>query len=140
VPSLSIVADQQILLAKDAFAKFGDVQLVDGRSIDHQTIKDADILLVRSVTKVNEALLKNSKIKFVGTATSGIDHIDTDYLQKSNIYFSHALGSNARSVAEYVLSSLFVTAEQQGFSLTEKTVGIIGCGQVGSRVKRFMDG
>ncbi len=136
---LSIVADQQILLAREAFSVFGNVQLVDGRSIDQDAVKDADVLLVRSVTKVNETLLKNSKINFVGSATSGIDHIDTDYLQKSNITFSHALGSNARSVAEYILSSLFVTAEQQNFSLTEKTVGIIGCGQVGSRVKRFMD-
>jgi erythronate-4-phosphate dehydrogenase len=139
VSSLSIVADQQILLAKESFSKFGDVQLVDGRSIDHQMIKDADVLLVRSVTKVNETLLKDSKIKFVGSATSGIDHIDTDYLRKSNIPFAQALGSNARSVAEYVLSSLFIIAEQQGFALADKTVGIIGCGQVGSRVKRFMD-
>jgi erythronate-4-phosphate dehydrogenase len=137
--SLSIVADQQILLAKEAFSKFGDIQLVDGRSIDHHTIKNADILLVRSVTKVNEALLKNSKVSFVGSATSGIDHIDTDYLQHSNIAFSQALGSNARSVAEYVLSSLFVSTEQQGFNLKDKTVGIIGCGQVGSRLKKFMD-
>ncbi len=136
---LSIVADQQILLAKETFSKFGDVQLVDGRSVDQQMLKNTDVLLVRSVTRVNESLLKDSKIKFVGSATSGIDHIDSDYLQKSNIHFSHALGSNARSVAEYVLSSLFVTAEQHGFSLKEKTVGIIGCGQVGSRVKRFMD-
>ncbi len=137
--SLSIVADQQILLAKETFSSFGEVQLVDGRSIDHQLIKDADVLLVRSVTKVNESLLKNSKIAFVGSATSGIDHIDIDYLQKSNITFSHALGSNARSVAEYVLSSLLVTAEQQDFDLAEKTIGIIGYGQVGSRVKLFME-
>ncbi len=137
--SLSIVADQQILFAKEAFSNVGDVQLVDGRSIDHQTLQGADVLLVRSVTKVNESLLKDSKIKFVGSATSGIDHIDTDFLKKCNISFSHALGSNARSVAEYILSSLLVTAEQQGFELADKTVGIIGCGQVGSRVKRFMD-
>lgn len=139
MPSLSIVADQQILFAREAFSSFGEIKLVDGRSIDPQSIRDADVLLVRSVTKVNESLLKNSRVKFVGSATSGIDHIDTDYLQKSNITFTQALGSNARSVAEYVLSSLFVTAEQQGISLKEKTVGIIGCGQVGSRVKRFMD-
>lgn len=137
--SLSIVVDQQILLAKEAFSKFGDVQLVDGRSIDQQMIKNTHVLLVRSVTKVNEALLKDSRIKFVGSATSGIDHIDTDYLKKSGIPFSQALGSNARSVAEYVLSSLLVVAEQHDFSLREKTVGIIGCGQVGSRVKQFMD-
>jgi len=137
--SLSIVADRQILLAEETFSSFGDIELVDGRSIDQSTVKNTDVLLVRSVTQVNESLLKNSNISFVGSATSGIDHIDTDYLKKSNINFVHAPGSNARSVAEYVLSSLFATAEFNNFDLTEKTVGIIGCGQVGSRVKRFLE-
>jgi len=136
---LSIIADQQILLAREAFSKFGVVRLVDGRSIDQQMLKDADVLLVRSVTQVDESLLKESKISFVGSATSGIDHIDIEYLEKSSICFSHALGCNARSVAEYVLSSLLVTAKHLGFSLTEKTVGIIGCGQIGSWVRHFMD-
>ncbi len=136
---LSIVADRQILLAEETFSKFGKVELVDGRSIDEATVKNADVLLVRSVTQVDEPLLKNSKVGFVGSATSGIDHIDTDYLKKSNISFVHAPGSNARSVAEYVLSSLLATAEFNNFDLTKKTVGIIGCGQVGSRVKRFLD-
>ncbi len=85
--------------------------------------RNADVLLVRSVTRVDESLLKNSKVGFVGSATSGIDHIDTDYLKKSNISFAHAPGSNARSVAEYVLSSLFATAEYNGFDLTQKTDG-----------------
>lgn len=137
--SLSIVADQQILFAKEVFSNFGTVELVDGRSINQASVKNADVLLVRSVTKVNEALLKDSQVSFVGSATSGIDHIDTDYLEKSKIHFTHAPGSNARSVAEYVLSSLFATAEYNGFDLTKKTVGIIGCGQVGSRVQRFME-
>lgn len=137
--SLSIVADQQILFAKEAFSSFGDVALVDGRSIEQATIENADVLLVRSVTKVNQHLLQQSKIKFVGSATSGIDHIDINYLKQSDIAFAQALGSNARSVAEYVLSSLFVVAENQNFDLKDKTIGIIGCGQVGSRVKRFMD-
>lgn len=137
--SLTIVADRQILLAEETFSRFGKVELVDGRSIDHSTVKNADVLFVRSVTQVDESLLKNSKIGFVGSATSGIDHIDTDYLKKSNICFAHAPGSNARSVAEYVLSSLLATAEFNNFDLTKKTVGIIGCGQVGSRVKRFLE-
>ena len=136
---LSIVADRQILLAEETFSRFGDVELVDGRSIDEAAVKNADVLLVRSVTPVDESLLKNSKIGFVGSATSGIDHIDTDYLKKSNISFVHAPGSNARSVAEYVLSSLLATAEFNNFDLTKKTVGIIGCGQVGSRLKRFLE-
>jgi erythronate-4-phosphate dehydrogenase len=139
VSSLKIVADQQITLAKEVFSQFGEVELVNGRSIDQDTVQDADVLLVRSVTKVNQALLNNSKVSFVASATSGIDHIDTDYLKKSNISFSHAPGSNARSVAEYVLSSLLVLSEQQGSNLADKTIGIIGCGQVGSRVKRFME-
>lgn len=137
--SLSIVADQQILLAEQLLSELGNVKLVNGRAIDREMIKDADALLVRSVTHVNQALLEGSTIRFVGSATSGIDHIDTDYLKKSNIHFEHAPGSNARSVAEYVLSSLFVTAEYNNLELTGKTVGIIGCGQVGSRVKRFME-
>ncbi len=136
---LSIVADRQILLAEETFSNFGKVELVDGRSIDQTTIKNADILLVRSVTQVDETLLKNSKIGFVGSATSGIDHIDTDYLKKSDIRFVYTPGSNARSVAEYVLSSLLVTAEFNNFDITKKTIGIIGCGQVGSIVQRFLE-
>lgn len=136
--SALIVADQQILFAKETFSEFGEVELFDGRSIDKNAVEKADILLVRSITKVDESLLKKSNVSFIGTATSGIDHIDTVYLNKSNIPFSNAPGSNARSVAEYVLSSLLVLCEQQGFDLTDKTVGIIGCGQVGSRVKHFM--
>ena len=137
--SIKIVADQQIALAKEVFSQFGEVELVNGRTIDQSIVQDADVLLVRSVTKVNESLLNNSNVSFVASATSGIDHIDTAYLNKSSISFSHAPASNARSVAEYVLSSLWVLSEQKDFNLADKTIGIIGCGQVGSRVKRFME-
>ncbi len=136
--SLSIVADQQINRVAETFSCFGDVQLVDGRSITRNMLAKTDVLLVRSVTKVNESLLKDTPVRFVGSATSGIDHVDLDYLKHAGITFRHAPGSNARSVAEYVLSSLFVIAEQNEFSLADKTIGIIGCGQVGSRVKNFM--
>lgn len=139
IKPVRIIADQQIILAQEVFSQFGEVELTNGRSIDQDTVQDADALLVRSVTKVNESLLNNARVSFVASATSGIDHIDTDYLNKSNISFSHAPGSNARSVAEYVLSSLLVLSEQKGFNLADKTIGIIGCGQVGSRVKRFME-
>ena len=136
---LTIVADKQILLAEDAFSRFGRVKLIDGRSLDNTTIKNADVLLVRSVTKVDFSLLKDSKVGFIGSATSGIDHIDTKYLKKNNISFVHAPGSNARSVAEYVLSSLFAIAEYENFDISKKTVGIIGYGQVGSKVKYFLE-
>ncbi len=136
---MKIIADQQIPLAKQAFSGFGEVHLSDGREITHQLIKDADILLVRSVTHVDKNLLDGSKIRFVATATSGIEHIDTNSLKNSEIGFAYAPGSNARSVAEYLLSSLFVIADQKGYSLLEKTVGIIGCGEIGSRVLSFLE-
>ena len=141
VGSLFIVVDEQIPLAEKVFSKFGNIKLVDGRCIDKEKIKDADVLLVRSVTKVNQSLLENSKIKFVGSATSGVDHVDVNYLKKSNICFSYAPGSNANSVAEYVLNSLFEVTRNinKPFSLSDKTVGIIGYGYIGSRVKYFMD-
>lgn len=135
---MKIVADQQISYVQQAFSNIGKVVLVNGREIDTDLVRDADVLLVRSVTQVGNELLQNSPIKFVATATSGTDHIDIDYLKQSNISFAYAPGCNARSVAEYVFSSLFVLAEQKGFRLTDKTVGIIGCGEVGSRVLRFL--
>lgn len=136
---MKIVADQQIPQVAEAFARFGEVHLYPGRAIKHERLKDCDILLVRSVTRVNEALLRGHNIRFIASATSGIDHIDTDYLADHGIGFSHAPGSNARSVAEYVLSALITLAEQQQFLLSDKTVGIIGYGHVGSRVARFLD-
>ena len=136
--TLTIVAGQQIVQAAETFDRLGQVRLVNGRSINPGTVKDADVLLVRSVTRVDETLLKGSAVRFVGSATSGIDHIDQTYLENAGICFAHAPGSNARSVAEYVLSSLFAIAELQDFSLTDKTVGIIGCGEVGSRLRHFL--
>src|SRR5690606_31197317 len=127
-----IVAAIQIPLIKEAFSNIGDLHLHTDRLITPDIVKDADILLVRSVTTVNRNLLKNSKVKFVATATSGIDHVDVEYLQNSEIGFASAHGSNAQSVVEYVLSSLFVLSEQNDVNLKEKTAGIIGCGEVGS--------
>ncbi len=130
---MKIVADQQIPATK-AFSKFADITLCDGREISPADIRDADVLLVRSVTQVNASLLDGSAVKFVATATSGQNHIDLEYLHLNHIGFAHAKGSNAISVAEYVMSSLLVLADQYGFKLKDKTVGVIGCGEAGSRV------
>jgi len=136
---MKIIADQQIPHVKSIFSDMGDITLMDGRETSSFHLKDADILLIRSVTKVDEFLLKDSQIKFIGSATSGIDHVDVDYLNQSNISFAYAHGCNAQSVAEYVLSCLFVIANRNEYKLQDKTVGIIGCGKVGSRVLKLLE-
>lgn len=136
--TLSIIADRQIIFAQEVFSRLGNVELVDGRKINRATVRQADVLLVRSVTPVNETLLNDSPVRFVGSATSGVDHIDSGYLESAGIRFVHAPGSNARSVAEYVLSGLLTLAELHEFDPADKTVGIIGCGAVGSRLAGFL--
>jgi erythronate-4-phosphate dehydrogenase len=132
---MKIIADENIPCVSEAFASLGDVMPVSGRGLQAEQVKEADILLVRSVTRVDEALLAGSSVRFVGSATIGFDHVDRDYLGAQGIGFATAPGSNATSAAEYVVSSLMVLAEQQDLELAGRTVGIIGCGNVGSRVR-----
>ena len=133
--SMLIIADENIPGVDDAFSVFGEVRKLHGRHMTASDIKDAEVLLVRSITKVNEELLSGSNVKFLGSATIGTDHVDLDWLQQQGICFSNAPGCNAISAAEYVLAAVLKLAHQQEMNLTEKTVGIIGCGNVGSRVK-----
>ncbi|MEQ8428593.1 MAG: 4-phosphoerythronate dehydrogenase [Gammaproteobacteria bacterium] len=137
--TLNIVADQQITLAAQVFEQFGHLRLVNGRDITRQMLQDTEVLLVRSVTPVNAAMLHDTPVRFVGSATAGIDHIDVSYLHHNNIEFVYAPGSNARSVAEYVLSSLLQLARRDSFELAGKSIGIIGVGEVGSRVKSLLE-
>jgi len=136
---MKIYADENMPYVQQFFAELGEVQLVDGRQLSAEQVADADVLLVRSVTKVTAQLLsQNHQIKFVGTATIGVDHIDLAYLQSRNISFSSAPGCNAQSVVEYVLSSLFLLAEQQQKPLQQWTVGVVGVGQIGSRLVKAL--
>lgn len=135
---MRITADPNIALAAEIFSPLGEVSLIPGQSWTAAAVRDADILLVRSVTRVDARLLEGTRVKFVGTATSGVDHIDTEYLKQSGIGFASAPGSNANAVAEYVLSALLVLAHEQGWSLDKMTVGIVGYGHVGSRVTKLL--
>ena len=135
---LRIVADQEIPLIARAFAGAAEVRLLDGRAINPPAVREADALLVRSVTRVDAALLKGSAVRFVGSATSGVDHIDRAWLASAGIRFAHAPGSNARPVAEYALAGLFAMARRRGFDPRDRTVGIIGCGHTGSHLARFL--
>lgn len=138
---MKIYIDENIPYGKEFFAGFGDVHVFSGRMVSAEQLKDADILLVRSITQVNEKLLHlNTQLKFVGTATIGTDHIDLDYLRQRNISFSSAPGCNKVSVAQYVLSALLVLSENKQFKLADKSVAIVGAGNTGTAVYDCLTG
>ncbi len=130
---MQIIADEQIPLVAEAFASLGTVTQVPHRALTAALLAQtqAEVLLVRSVTSVDARLLANTAVRFVGTATIGTDHLDTDYLQQQGIHYASAPGCNAEAVAEYVLSALCVLATRQGFELPARTVGIVGYGNTG---------
>lgn len=133
---LKIVADENIPYVREAFALLGEVICCSGREMTAATVAQADVLLVRSVTKVGPELLEGSAVRFVGTATIGTDHVDVDYLKKRGIVFTSAAGSNANSVAEYVITAILVLAQRHGWELQGKTLGIVGVGNIGSKVEK----
>jgi erythronate-4-phosphate dehydrogenase len=137
-----IVADENIPLLESFFADIGEIRRVAGRRMTADDVRDADVLLVRSVTPVGPELLEGSRVRFVGTATIGTDHVDVDWLKEQGIGFSAAPGCNANSVVEYVLSVLSLHAERCGLADgNELSVGIVGVGNVGgclaSRLQRL---
>ena len=136
---MKILVDENMPYARELFSRLGNVKAVPGRPIPVNELDDADALMVRSVTKVNEALLAGKAIKFVGTATAGTDHVDDKWLKQAGIGFSAAPGCNAIAVVEYVFSSLLMLAERDGFALKDRTVGIVGVGNVGGRLQKRLE-
>lgn len=134
---MKILVDENIPQAKEAFSSLGEVSFVAGRSISNSMLKDVDILLIRSVTKVTEQLIAGTTIKYIATATAGTDHIDKEYLSRMNIRFDDAAGCNAYSVAEYIITALSRLYVKNNLVFENKTLGVIGCGNVGSKVARF---
>jgi erythronate-4-phosphate dehydrogenase len=134
---MKIVADQNISYVREAFSTFGDVAALNAREIDRKLVRDADILLVRSVTRVNRGLLEDSSVRFVATATIGVDHIDQAYLEENDIQFVSAPGSNAKAVAEYVTAALLTLTRNSGRRLAGSSIAIAGVGNVGSISSRY---
>ena len=132
---MKILCDIALPNSVEVFSQYGEVALKNGRQINAGDLVDVDVLIIRSITKVNEDLLsKANKLKFVGTATAGMDHMDTALLDKKGIAYSNAQGSNCESVGDYILSVLLVLAEKYNISFEGKSIGIVGCGFVGSQV------
>ncbi|USD33279.1 MULTISPECIES: 4-phosphoerythronate dehydrogenase [Vibrio] len=138
---MKILIDENMPYAEQLFSQLGEVVLKSGRTLTAEDLIDVDALMIRSVTKVNADLIaKANKLKFVGTATAGMDHVDQALLKEKGIFFTAAPGCNKVGVAEYAFSVMMVLAQQQGFSVFDKTVGIIGAGQVGSYLQQCLEG
>jgi len=135
---LHVVADENIS-GLEHFEKIAAVSKISGRAISRENIKHADALLVRSVSLINKQLLENTAIKFIASATSGIDHVDIDYLQKNNIQFAYAPGSNANAVVQYVFASLAFLSQKYDFDWRGLSFGIVGAGHVGGLLADYLD-
>lgn len=132
---MKVVADQQIPYIKDILTTLADEAVfLPGADFTPDTIRDADALIVRTRTRCNEALLKGSKVRFIGTATIGYDHINTDYCVRHGITWSNCPGCNARSVEQYVHSALLLLQREKGETLADMTLGVVGVGHVGTRI------
>ncbi|MCX5769092.1 MAG: 4-phosphoerythronate dehydrogenase, partial [Candidatus Hydrogenedentes bacterium] len=133
---MKIVADENIPYVREAFGGLGDVATLPGREITRETVGDAELLLVRSITRVGRELIEGSRVRFVGTATIGEDHIDTAWLSAHGVGFASAPGSNAGSVTQYVSAALLALEAGLGLDLGGLRLGVVGVGNVGSRVVR----
>ena len=133
---MKIIVDENIPYGREAFATLGEVITRPGRAISPEDVRDAALLLVRSITKVNAALLEGSAVRFVATATIGEDHIDSAWLASKGIGFSSAPGCNANSVGEYIVAAILHLAAKHGLNLEGMSLGVVGVGNVGSNVAR----
>ena len=134
---MKIIIDRDIPYIRGVLEPYADVEYLEGRSISAGDTANADALIIRTRTKCGEALLKNSHVKLIVTATIGFDHIDMEYCRKAGIHVATAAGSNARGVLQWVGAALSETAERQGWKPDEKCIGVIGVGHVGSLVARY---
>ena len=133
---MKIIVDNKIPYIQEKLHLLADeVVALSGAAISAADVRDADALIVRTRTRCDESLLKDSQVQFVATATIGFDHIDADYLERAGITWTSCPGCNAASVAQYVESSLLLLQQERGLHLSNTTIGIVGCGHVGSKVR-----
>lgn len=133
---MKIVVDDKIPYIREKLALLADdVVYLKGAEINTEDVKNADALIVRTRTRCDKQLLEGSKVQFVATATIGFDHIDTAYMSQAGIFWTNCPGCNAASVAQYLECSLLLLKQEKGLDFQEITIGIVGCGHVGSKVK-----
>lgn len=137
---MHILADENIPLVDEFFAGFGEIRRMPGRSINRAALENVDVLLIRSVTRVDREMLEGSAVRFVGTCTIGTDHLDLDYFEQAGIEWASAPGCNARGVVDYVLGSLLALSEVRGEALARRRFGVVGAGEVGGRLLEVLRG
>ncbi len=133
---MKIVIDENIPFIKGVFEPWGDVVYSPGRAIDAAMVADADALIVRTRTKCDSRLLKGSNVKVIASATIGFDHLDTAWIDTAGIKWVNAPGCNSESVMQYITSVLFFLAAKHSLDLRSLTLGVVGVGNVGSKVVR----
>ncbi|MFZ4456559.1 MAG: 4-phosphoerythronate dehydrogenase PdxB [Bacteroidales bacterium] len=131
---MKIIIDDKIPYIKGAFEKVAEVVYLPGSKTTPEVVKDADAIVTRTRTICNEKLLAGSSVSFIATATIGFDHIDTTYCDTAGIQWTNAPGCNSKSVEQYIASTIMVLAEQKNLQLDDLTIGVVGVGNVGSKV------
>jgi len=134
---IKIVADDKIPFLKGVLDNYTEIKYVPGKQITREMLKNVDAILVRTRTKCTDSLLQGTGVKFIGTATIGFDHIDTNFCEKHNITWTNAPGCNSSSVQQYIAAALLKLQKDNNFRLVEKTIGIVGVGNVGSKVEQI---
>jgi erythronate-4-phosphate dehydrogenase len=133
---IKIIADDKIPFLKGVLEPYADVTYLPGNQISRESVMNTDALLIRTRTRCDATLLEGTAVKFIATATIGSDHIDADYCMLNGITWVNAPGCNSYSVQQYITAVLLTLAQDQKFSLSEKTLGIIGVGNVGSKIQK----
>lgn len=137
---MKIIIDNKIPYIKEAVQTIADeIIYAPGKDFTPKLVQDADALIIRTRTHCNQELLEGSRVKFIATATIGFDHIDTEYCKRAGIEWTNAPGCNSASVAQYIQSSLLIWKSLRNKKLDELTIGIVGVGNVGSKVAKVAE-
>jgi erythronate-4-phosphate dehydrogenase len=136
---MRVVIDRAIPFLEGVLEPYAEVEYIDGKAFTRDIVKDADALIIRTRTRCDKALLDGSKVQFIATATIGFDHIDLDYCREHNIAVSTSAGCNARGVLQWVSAALTLLAKRDNFRPEERTLGIVGVGNVGKLIKEYAE-